>query len=123
MCPMRVYMRVREILQERVHCACYYVLSSIWMLLTIMCMPEWHTHKSNRVWIKYPLIYFGGCAQAPFVPHTFVYRSLLHSISLRHILLIHYATDYISVMLFHCDATFNPLHFISPRRFILCSNT
>lgn len=106
-------------IHTRAHCMLVMpdVLSSIWMLLTIMCMPHWHTNRI-RVWIKYPLTYFNGGCSSTF--HT-IYRTriyiqcvffICHLSTLRHALLIHYVTDYNSLMLFiSLYGTFTvPLH-------------
>lgn len=108
-------MRERMRYYENVHCACYYVLSSIWMLLTIMCMLQWHTNRIGCGSNIRSYILVG--AQAPFVPYTSTVYILhrKHSYSF-HLCGMHYLfiTQPITFLwcFFHC-AIFNPLHLFS----------
>lgn len=104
-------------MKKRAYCACYDVLSSIWMLLTIMCMPQWHTNRI-RVWIKYPLTHF-WCGCSSTFSTACLSLSFSHSlcVCVWHALLIHYVTDYNSSDAFYCG-TFNP-----PRSFIRSSES
>lgn len=121
-------LRAKEMHIAHFVCVCLLldVLSSIWMLLTIMCMPHWHTNRI-RVWIKYPLTYFWwvlkhlsytACTHLVYCAHILAHSvfQISLSFSVWDALLIHYVTDYNSLWCSSFCGTFNPPSFIFPKR-------